>query len=329
MDGSDIMYQDFSRNAGGEFTYFSKDGKIRSWVGYGQSFKPAVHGKDQFYKWGIRYTTKKLVALYSASTQGDNYYQDMGFLQRVDNYDAVRDTTIRIGYTGQTISADFNLFPKKTGKLLYSTISLMNQLYLNNDLSFNESATSIAYRMTYNGRSELSFEWSNTVLDLLFPYSFTEDVPLPAKMYQFNSLEVSFRSDGRKKLNYEIGGSYGEFYNGTRSAISLSLKYRQQPWGNFGVNFNYNDLQFPDPYGDAQIVLIGPRIEVGFSRNLFWTTFLQWNTQGDNFNINSRFQWRFKPMSDVFLVYTDNYGIELFAPKSRALVLKVNYWLTL
>ena len=27
----------------------------------------------------------------------------------------------------------------------------------------------------------------------------------------------------------------------------------------------------------------------------------------ENININSRLQWRFKPMSDVYLVYTDNY----------------------
>lgn len=330
MNGAEIDFDQYSRNVGAEFTYFSQDGKIRAWGGYGQSFKPNLQDKDQFYKWGIRYTTRKFGALYSASTQGDNYYQDMGFLQRVNNYDAARDTTIRLGYTSQTTALDFRVFPKKEStKWLYGTWRFQNRLFLNNDMSFNETNTEVSYTLTYNGRSELAFEYSNTVLDLLFPFSFTDDTPLPTKFYNFNSLNVSFRSDGRKKLSYEIGTSYGSFYNGTRSNVNLSLKYRQQPWGSFGVNLDFNDLQFPDPYGSEQILLLGPRIEIGFSRNLFWTTFLQWNTQGDNFNINSRLQWRFKPMSDVFLVYTDNYGLELFAPKSRALVLKVNYWLTL
>lgn len=330
MNGAEIDFDQYSRNVGAEFTYFSQDGKIRAWGGYGQSFKPNLQDKDQFYKWGIRYTTRKFGALYSASTQGDNYYQDMGFLQRVNNYDAARDTTIRLGYTSQTTALDFRVFPKKEStKWLYGTWRFQNRLFLNNDMSFNETNTELSYTLTYNGRSELAFEYNNTVLDLLFPFSFTDDTPLPAKFYNFNSLNVSFSSDGRKKLSYEVGTSYGSFYNGTRSNVNLSLKYRQQPWGSFGVNLDFNDLQFPDPYGSEQILLLGPRIEIGFSRNLFWTTFLQWNTQGDNFNINSRLQWRFKPMSDVFLVYTDNYGLELFAPKSRALVLKVNYWLTL
>jgi len=44
-------------------------------------------------------------------------------------------------------------------------------------------------------------------------------------------------------------------------------------------------------------------------------------------NINSRIQWRFKPVSDVYLVYTDNYYPESFKNKNRAIVLKINYWI--
>jgi hypothetical protein len=66
---------------------------------------------------------------------------------------------------------------------------------------------------------------------------------------------------------------------------------------------------------------------VFFAKNIWWTTFLQYNTQSDNFNINSRLQWRYRPMSDVFLVFTDNYAVKFWGPKNKALVLKVNYWL--
>ena len=56
---------------------------------------------------------------------------------------------------------------------------------------------------------------------------------------------------------------------------------------------------------------------------------LQYNTQADNFNINSRLQWQFQPLSNLFVVYTDNYSIDVFGPKNRALVVKLNYWLNL
>ena len=62
---------------------------------------------------------------------------------------------------------------------------------------------------------------------------------------------------------------------------------------------------------------------------------MQYNTQANNFNLNARVQWRFAPVSDVFLVYTDNsYAepipnsrVKVFSPKNRAVVLKVVYWL--
>ena len=84
-----------------------------------------------------------------------------------------------------------------------------------------------------------------------------------------------------------------------------------------------------DEFGADDIHLVGLRTEFSFSNNIFWTTFLQYNTQATNFNINSRFQWRFAPMSDFFVVYTDNYFSDTFRVKNRFLSVKINYWLNL
>ena len=71
---------------------------------------------------------------------------------------------------------------------------------------------------------------------------------------------------------------------------------------------------------------MGPKVDVTFRNNLFLTTFLQYNNQANNVNLNSRLQWRYKPASDLFIVYTDNYLPENFNLKSRAIVLKLTYW---
>lgn len=101
---------------------------------------------------------------------------------------------------------------------------------------------------------------------------------------------------------------------------------RVQPWGNFGVRYIGNKVTLPDNYGEATLHLIGPQAEVSFSNNLSWTSFLQYNTQAENFNINSRLQWRFASMSDLFIVYNDNYATDNFAVKNRGVVFKMNYW---
>jgi len=72
--------------------------------------------------------------------------------------------------------------------------------------------------------------------------------------------------------------------------------------------------------------IIDPSVEIAFSNNLFWTNFLQYNTEISNCNFNSRLQWRFKPMSDIFLVYTDNYETNGLTHKNRSLVFKMSYW---
>jgi hypothetical protein len=73
--------------------------------------------------------------------------------------------------------------------------------------------------------------------------------------------------------------------------------------------------------------IIGSKIELSFTKSLFFTTFIQYNSQIKNVNINARLQWRFRPMSDLFVVYSDNYYSENFGEKNRGVVLKFVYWL--
>ena len=89
---------------------------------------------------------------------------------------------------------------------------------------------------------------------------------------------------------------------------------------------NYNDIRLPEPWKRTQLWLVGPRVDVTFTNSLFFTTFMQYNNQADNINLNARLQWRYKPASDLFIVYTDNYLPENFRVKNRAIVLKFTYW---
>jgi len=201
----------------------------------------------------------------------------------------------------------------------------------------------LGYRLNFRGRKSLRVDFRNEENTLLFPFTFTSDdadEPLPAKTYRTNSIRLQYRSDGRKAFGYEITTNLGGFYSGTRTNFEVELSYRVQPWGTFGSKFAYNNIQFGDPFGELLLYSVSPKVEISFSNNLFWTTFLQYNTQAENFNVNSRIQWRFAPMSDIFLVYTDNYLVETddtvdnfriseFGPKNRAIVFKVSYWLSL
>ena len=107
------------------------------------------------------------------------------------------------------------------------------------------------------------------------------------------------------------------------------MGYRFQPWANISVGVNYDGIRLPEPYNDADIWLGIARTEITFSKSIFWNTLIQYSNQRDNFGINSRLQWRFAPLSDLFLVYNDNYFTGTFAPRFRSINLKLTYWLNL
>ena len=106
------------------------------------------------------------------------------------------------------------------------------------------------------------------------------------------------------------------------------MTWRYQPLGFITLDARYQYIDLPEPYAQAGLLLIDPRIDLTFTKNIFFTTFIQYNSQTENININTRFQWRFAPVSDFFLVYTDNYTTG-FAVRNRAIVAKLTYWLNL
>ena len=98
------------------------------------------------------------------------------------------------------------------------------------------------------------------------------------------------------------------------------------------VGGQYNNLKFPNPYSSANFFSFNSKFDVSFSKDLFLSTYLQYNNQLDNINFNARFQWRFQPLSDIFLVYTDNYFAEspfFLNLKNRSFAFKINYWINI
>jgi len=261
-----------------------------------------------------------------------NYFADMGFVARIENYDAQRDTTIRLGYFQNSTSVDYKYRPLR-GAIARHNFGIGNEIILNSDGSFNERNTNISYDMVLRSRGELSFTINNTELDLLYPFSFLSDgVPLPSKKYNFTFINGRFKSDDRKTFSYSAEGRIGNFYNGSLHQLVLNTNLRVTPWGNIGVGYQLNKLSFPDEYGKGTISAVLGKMEIGFNTNVLWTTLFQFQDQNEFMGINSRLQWRFAPMSDIFLVYIDNYDIfngaigRQIQTNNRALVCKVNYW---
>ena len=335
---------DFGRNLMAALVLRSKDSRFEYWLEGLKSYKPNITSKNNMFGTGIAWTSKNgnWTIINDLRSVGTHFYADMGFINRVENYDAERDSTIRLGYIGNYTQVEYRFYPKK-GRITNHQTSLENYRVWNPNGSFNAWTDEFQYNIAFKNTSELSFNIDKKVEKLPFAFQFSdENALLKAEKYQYITGGIEFQSDNRKPFSGGLEMTTGGFYNGNITSIGGSLRYRIQPWGNFSVKTEWNQIKLPALNGFdgiTTILLISPKTEINFSRNLWWTTWFQYNTQANNMNINSRLQWRFKPMSDLFVVYTDNYfakeelinleRFRAFQPKQRALVFKLSYWLNL
>ncbi|MFM7838935.1 MAG: DUF5916 domain-containing protein, partial [Chitinophagaceae bacterium] len=319
----------YGRNAGLTFDFSNKTGKWTAWAAFHQSMKPGITQENTYTETGMSYNGSQFTHIIDLVSIGTQYYTDMGFIQRIENYDALRDTTIRVGFKHIYDEINLKWFPL-AGPISQHVLEFQNYIVFNPDYSFNEGNHELTYRLETKRNASYRANITHNEVRLLYPISFTDKTPLPATDYQYDQAGLEYSSDTRKKISLSTKARYGTFYNGKLTSLSGGITLRLRPHVNIELLCEYNRLNFPGEYGSTSLLLFSPRFEINFSTKTFWTTFLQYNTQRNNFNINSRFQYRFKPMSDLFVVYTDNYFTDpLFKNKNRALVFKLNYWLNL
>ena len=320
---------EFGRNAGAEIAYQNEKGEWQGWLGYHLSMKPGISGNNSYLNSGGGYFGRRFTSFLDFNTVGTNYYTDIGFIGRIENYDAFRDTIIRLGFKQFFNQNTYRIIPKK-GKIIQHRIQVENFFVLNPDGRLNDRNNQLNYSIEFKSSSSFDFRFISSQTNLKFHTAFTSGAPLPPGKYLYNQYTARYSTDSRKMFSFRGGITIGKYYSGKYLQYTAEATFRQQPWLTIQLNAEYNKLDFPDPYGKQDLLLLAPRVEINFSTKIFWTTFLQYNTQRNNFNINSRLQWRYKPASDFFLVYTDNYYSDPFLKnKNRSLVFKLNYWLNL
>lgn len=308
----------FNRVLGLDYNLASAD---NHWVGktfYHQNFTPSNYQKQFAHGTSLEYRVNKFSVSWQHQWVGKNYNPAVGFVPR-NNFFSINP------------QAQLYFYPR--GKVLNQHsvgaeyAALWTPGYGNTDRTFK-----VGWQAQFANSAEMEASVTNEYVYLLedFDPSRSGATPLPGSVgYNFTYLTLFYQSDQRPKFSYMLQPFGGEFGNGYRYGMSGSFTYRFQPYGLIALNYDYTYIDLPKPYANTGLFLIGPRIDVTFTRSLFLTTFFQYNNQIDNVNINARLQWRFAPVSDFFLVYTDNYAGTDFSVKNRAVVAKLTYWLNL
>ncbi len=318
VGGDTVEYfKSYNRVFGVDYNLLGADGKWEGNVFYHQSNSPA--NNDNAFASGLflRYRVRKFNIGYFGNAIGENYNAEVGFVRRKD-------------VISNGIFTDYYMYPKES-KTVNNHGPNANFFYTTNlkgektDMNYQ-----LGYQVQFLNTMEIEIGTEHRYELLRNDFYIDDDNPLPeGSDYEWDTYSLSINTDRRARATAEMDVTAGGFYNGTRVNVSGGLQFRFRPFGSITVAADYNKLEFPEPFSDEEIWLIGPRLDLTFTDKLFLTTFVQYNEQGDNLNVNARFQYRFKPASDLFIVYTDNYFPNNLKIKNRALVIKLSYWLNL
>ncbi|MGB1038403.1 MAG: DUF5916 domain-containing protein [Bacteroidia bacterium] len=324
----EFVKEDHNRMIGSDFNFASSDRKHTGKVFLHKSFGPENLANDYTHASWYAYSTGNFFAMWNHEYVGENYDAKVGFVPRVNRYNPIFDSIERKGYWRLEPMLRYKFFPKKSKHIIYHGPAVYLDRYTDKDYNLTDNQLAYRYEAQFKNTSVLKFGYRQWFTHLFFDrdVTFTDAIPIDSGDYRYDNISLQYTTNPRKLLSGEASTIIGEYYSGYRKNAKLGLKYRLQPWGTFGLTYNYNSINMPHLDDDVEINLVGASAEMSFTKAIFFTTFFQYNTQADNFNINSRLQWRFRPLSDFYLVYSENYAATDLGVKNRALVLKLIYW---
>jgi hypothetical protein len=315
-DSSKPQYSLFNRNIGAEYNLASANNLWTGKLMFLKSFSPGVSDNTFTHAANLQYNNRHWLLLWQHQYVGKNYSAEVGYVPRT-NYISLNPTAAYLFFPNRGIVLSHG--PKYIGTFYYNT-------------SFKKTDYENILLYIFNLRDQSIFDvWvGNDWVQLLQPFDPTnsnKDSLAAGTVHQWKAFGVEFFSKPQKLFTYNISTRFGGYYaEGNRYSVNVDLGYRIQPYAGITLSTAYNDIQLPQPWGRTIFWLIGPRIDITFTNKLFLTTFIQYNDQQKNINLNARFQWRYRPASDLFLVYTDNYYSYPLFVRNRAFVLKFTYW---
>jgi hypothetical protein len=308
----------YNSNFGLEYNLASSD---NLWTGKAlvlKSFSPDKKGHDFTQAGNLQFANKYWTIGGQYEVVGTNYNAGVGYVPR-QGYIKLNPFITRL------------FFPKEGIILSHGPQLNLTDYY---DGSFNptDNRSFLSYQITFRDKSILTGLVEHDYVKLLQPFdptNYTGNLLPVGRQSHWNNAELSFFSVPQSLFTYDFTLDYGGYYdNGKKISVANDVGYRFQPFVNIQVNTTYNKLELPQPWGNKAFWLVGPRVDLTMTNKFFLTGFFQYNEQGKNININTRLQWRYRPASDFFIVYTDNYLPRPFFVKNRGLVLKFTYWLS-
>ncbi|MGR3809737.1 DUF5916 domain-containing protein [Jiulongibacter sp. NS-SX5] len=310
----------YNRVAGIDYNLASADSKWTGKFYYHKSFQPDDTKGNASAQATITFNNRFWTIIHDWVYIDQDFKSDLGFIPRRG-----------LLKSGNGIARTFY---NTKGAINKQTSRIVNVLYFSPVLNYKrtDQFVRLSHNIEFRNQSTLGFTLNKQYIFLQRSFDPTRSggEPLPGeKDYRFTSLITTYATNNSGMVTFEGTSTIGQFFNGKQYSAGGTATVRFMPKTLISLLVDYNHISLPKPHATADIWLVSPKFDITFTKSVFWSTLVQYSNQRKNLGVQSRLQWRFAPLSDLFLVYNDNYTTNLWEPTYRSINLKFTYWLNL
>jgi Domain of unknown function (DUF5916)/Carbohydrate family 9 binding domain-like len=173
----------------------------------------------------------------------------------------------------------------------------------------------------------LGVTYTDSFERLVRPFAIVPGVVIAPGPYDFGTWQVSYTAGQQRRYSGQLVYDQGTFYNGNRRSIALSTaRLEVTPQLSIEPSFSVNDVSLVE--GSFTATVVRSRLTYTVTPRMYVSGIVQYSSTTTSAGTNVRFRWEYRPGSELFVVYTDDYDTETpqgaEGLRNRALVVKVN-----
>jgi hypothetical protein len=271
-------------------------------------------GNDLSYRGFVDYNADRYGLQLERLDVQPNFLPELGFLRRTD-------------FRRHFVLGRFSPRPRNIPHVRKVTAqgSLTYTTNTGSRLDTREQVGNLQTEFTNSDVANLTY--TDTFDRLVRPFAIAPGIRIPVGVYNFHTTQVSYTGGQQRKYSGAVVYEFGPFYTGSRKSIALNtarLEITPQLSVEPGLSANVVDLA----EGSFTATVFRSRVTYTVTPRMFVSGIAQYNSTTASVGSNVRFRWEYRPGSELFVVYTDDYNTDALSGadtlRNRALVVKLN-----
>ena len=269
---------------------------------------PGLHGQDEAADFGVRWNDQRLDIQGEFLSIGENFNAEVGFVPRTGIRKSRADLTWRLRPKERRIR---EIRPQ--GDITYITDQ-------DNRLESRLSQLGLAFEFQDSSFIFMALDSDFERLDE--PFFIQPGQSIPPGDYNFSFWSLTLSSDRSRKFGGVARFFIGDFFDGEKTTYRFEFRVQPDYRFNAQVSWSHDDISLPS--GDFTTDLVAARLGYSFNTSTFLNALIQYDSTLREISSNIRFNFIYKPLSDLFLVYNERRS-STGEVRERALIAKLTY----